>query len=76
MSTLPDTEIFAYAASEGLLVVSHDVNTMPASAFARLSARESFPGLFMTPQSSPIASIIDSLVMIWAASEFEEWRTR
>jgi len=74
ISTLPDTEILAYAAREGLLVVSHDVNTMPAAAFARLSAGGSFPGLFMAPQSSPIASIIDSLVLIWAASELEEWK--
>jgi hypothetical protein len=27
----------------------------------------------MAPQSSPIASIIDSLVLIWAASELEDW---
>ena len=73
MSTRPDSEILAYAASEGLLVVSHDVNTMPATAFARLSAGDSFPGLFMAPQSSPIASIIDSLMVVWAASELEEW---
>jgi hypothetical protein len=76
MNTVPDTEILAYAAREGLLVVSHDVNTMPAAAFARLSAGKSFPGLFMSPQSSPIASIIDSLVLIWAASELEEWQDR
>jgi hypothetical protein len=74
MSMRPDGEILAHAASEGLLVVSHDVNTMPAAAFTRLAAGESFPGLFMAPQSSPVASIIDSLVMIWAASELEEWR--
>jgi hypothetical protein len=74
MSTRPDSEILAYAASEGLLVVSHDVNTMPAAAYARLAAGESFAGLFMISQLSPIAPIIDSLVMIWAASEFEEWK--
>jgi hypothetical protein len=74
MSTRPDSEILAYAAIEGLLVVSHDVNTMPAAAFARLSAGDSLTGLFMVPQLSPIAPIIDSLVMIWAASELEEWK--
>ena len=47
MNMLPDAEILAYAAREGLLVVSHDVNTMPAAAFARLSAGGSFPGPFM-----------------------------
>jgi hypothetical protein len=74
MSTVTDSEVLAYAASEGLLVVSHDVNTMPAAAFARLSAGASLAGLFMVPQSSPIAPIIDSLVMIWAASELDEWK--
>ncbi len=73
MTALSDTEILAYAAREGLLVVSHDVNTMPAAAFIRLSRGESNTGLFMAPQSSPIASIIDSLVLIWAASELEDW---
>ena len=28
----------------------------------------------MAPQSSPIASIIDNLVLIWAASELQEWK--
>jgi hypothetical protein len=74
MSTRPDSEILEYAANEGLLVVSHDVNTMPATAFARLSAGGSFTGLFMVPQLSPIAPIIDGLVMVWAASDLEEWK--
>ena len=69
-----EEEILEYAASEGLLVVSHDVNTMPAAAYARLSISESFPGLLMVQQSSPVGSSIDSLVLIWAASELEEWK--
>jgi Domain of unknown function (DUF5615) len=76
MSMPPDDEILAHAASGGLLVVSHDVNTMPAAAFARLSAGESFAGLLMVPELSPIAPIIDNLVMIWAASELEEWKDK
>jgi hypothetical protein len=28
----------------------------------------------MAQQSSPIAPVIDTLVMIWAASEHEEWK--
>ena len=56
ISMRPDDEILAHAASEGLLVVSHDVNTMPSTAFTRLAAGKSFLGLFMVPQASPIAS--------------------
>ena len=74
MDGRPDAEILEYADRERWLVVSHDVNTMPAAAYARLSRGESFPGLFMVQQTSPIGPIIDSLVLIWAASELEDWK--
>lgn len=74
MAERSDEEILQYAENEGLLVVSHDVNTMPAAAFARLAAGHSFPGLFMVQQTLPIGSIVESLVLIWAASELEEWK--
>jgi hypothetical protein len=74
MDTRSDAEILEYAERERWLVVSHDVNTMPATAYGRLSRGESFPGLFMVQQTSPIGSVIDSLVLIWAASELEEWQ--
>lgn len=69
-----DAEILAFAESEGLLVVSHDVNTMPAAAYACLSAGESFPGLLMIQQTFPIWPAIESIVLIWSASELEEWK--
>ena len=72
----PDAEVLAHAEQEGLLIVSHDVNTMPAAAYARLSTSQSFPGLFMVPQSSPIRPAIESLLLIWSASELEEWKDR
>jgi predicted nuclease of predicted toxin-antitoxin system len=34
MSERPDVEILEYADREGLIVVSHDVNTMSAAAYA------------------------------------------
>lgn len=69
-----DERILDYAEREGLLVVSHDVNTMPAAAYARLGAGGSFPGLFMVQQTSPIGLVIENLVLIWSASELEEWK--
>ena len=76
MSSRPDDEILAFAATEGWLVVSHDVNTMPAAAFAHREAGDAFAGLFMVPQRSPISRIIDNIVMILAASELEEWKNQ
>jgi hypothetical protein len=74
MSERSDAEILGRAAQEQLLVVSHDVNTMPAAAYSRLSRGQSFPGLFMVQQTSPIGRIVQSLLLIWAASDLEEWK--
>jgi hypothetical protein len=73
LSDRPDTELLAYAAANGFLVVSHDVNTMVGHAYARLSAGDNMLGLLMVRQSDPIGPVIDSLVLIWCASDAEEW---
>lgn len=72
----PDAEVLAHAAAQELLVVSHDVNTMPAAAYDRLAAGELMAGLLMVKQLQPIGPVIDSLVLIWSASEAEEWQVR
>jgi predicted nuclease of predicted toxin-antitoxin system len=69
----PDDEVLKYAADQRLLVVSHDVNTMTAAAYARIEAGEPMPGLLMVRQTEPIAPIIESVLLIWTASEMEEW---
>jgi Domain of unknown function (DUF5615) len=74
MSRRPDEEIPEQADREERLVVSHDVNTMPAAAYAHLARGESFPGLFMVHQRTPIGPIVENLVLIWATSELEEWK--
>jgi hypothetical protein len=74
LSGRPDPEVLEYAAAQGLLLVSHDVNTMPAHAFARLAAGQPLAGLLMVRQTRPIGPVMDSLVLIWSASEAEEWR--
>jgi hypothetical protein len=59
---------------QGLLVVSHDVNTTPAEAWSRLAAGQPLSGLLMVHQRDPIGPVIDSLILIWSASEGEEWQ--
>src|SRR5262245_54138416 len=58
------------------LVISHDVNTMAVCAYERIEAEKPMGGLFMVHQWKPIGPVIDSLILIWAASEAEEWRDR
>jgi predicted nuclease of predicted toxin-antitoxin system len=68
-----DPEVLEYAAGDGLIIVSHDVNTMPAHATDRLARGDPIPGLIMIRQSLPLADAINNLTLIWSASESEEW---
>ena len=69
-----DPEVLAYAAEQRLLVVSHDVNTMPAHVRRRLTAGLPVAGLLTVRQTAPVADVIDSLVLVWSSSEAEEWQ--
>lgn len=68
-----DAEILEYAAKNDLIVVSHDVNTMPKQAYSRMTEGRTFPGLLMVRQTEPVKPVIESLLLIWASSEREEW---
>ena len=57
-------------------VVSHDVNTMKGTAEHRVAAAQGMKGLFLVPQSRRTRLIAESLVLIWAASQAEEWQDR
>ncbi len=74
MEEARDDEILEYADRERLLIVSHDVNTMPAAAYGRGAKGESFLGLLMVRQSLPVGKVIDDLLLIWSATELEEWK--
>jgi hypothetical protein len=76
MSNSSDAEILEYADRHGFIVVSHDVNTMPAEAYARLAAGKTIAGLLMVQQTHPAGLIIENLTLIWSASEAEEWKNQ
>jgi predicted nuclease of predicted toxin-antitoxin system len=68
-----DDEVLAYAAGQGMIVVSHDVNTMSAVGRRRVAAGEPMAGLLLTKQSNAVQRVVDSLILIWSASDAEEW---
>lgn len=72
---VPDIEVLGIAASERRILVSHDLDTMP-SAFERFAAGRECPGVLLVPQSIPIARAIELLILLWEASEAEEWAGR
>ena len=75
LSGRPDPDVLAIAAREGRILLTHDHKTMPRH-FADFISRTSSPGVFVIPQNVPVVDAIEELVMIWVASEADEWTNR
>jgi hypothetical protein len=75
LAGLKDPEVLALAAGEGRVLVSHDQKTMPKH-FAEFIVHTPSPGLLLIPQHLPIAAAVEDILLIWFASEVEEWVNR
>jgi hypothetical protein len=76
LSGTSDVELLQVAWDQEWLVVSHDVNTMKSDAENRIATGGEIHGLFLIAQKTGTKPAAESLALIWAASEFEEWRNR
>ena len=70
-----DMEVLALAAGEGRVLVTHDHQTMPRH-FAEFVALNTSPGVLLIPQHLSIAAAAEDLLLIWNATEGEEWINR
>jgi uncharacterized protein DUF5615 len=73
---VPDPEVLALAAAQSRILVSHDFQTMPRHFGNFLQAASSSPGVLLIPQHLPIGDAIEELVLIWSASNANEWQNR
>lgn len=64
LSGAPDTEILSIAAEMGRIVLTHDVQTMPAFAYDRTVAGEPMAGVVAVPASLALRTTIDELLLI------------
>jgi hypothetical protein len=72
-----DPVLLEFAAQQGRITISHDSETMIQHFWERVDAGKTAPGLFIVQQErSVIGRVIDLLVLVWAASEQEEWHNR
>jgi hypothetical protein len=72
-----DPALLELAAEQGRITISHDADTMTMHFWERIESGRSSPGLFIVPQEpSVIGRVIDSLLLVWVASDPEEWRNR
>jgi hypothetical protein len=69
---VPDPDVLEAAATEGRLLITHDQRTMPFH-FGQFVRRRKSPGVFIIPQRMGIGAAIEELLLIWAASDAEEW---
>lgn len=65
-----DPTILEWAASEGRILLTHDVNTMTDHAYDRVEQGLAMPGIFVVPHDVPMGQIIEDLLLI-AECSFE-----
>ncbi len=76
LSRTPDPELLAWAAANGRLVLTHDVNTLVGYAYQRIESGQPVPGVFVVPQSLAVGRAIEDLVLVVECSEQEEWQVQ
>jgi hypothetical protein len=72
---LSDPEVLRIASDAGRILLSHDRKTMPAH-LAKFRQTSSSPGVIIVSQDVDIGAAIEDLLIIWAASDAEEWQNR
>ncbi len=73
---VPDPAVLALAAEQDRILVTADLRTMPQHFGDFLVSHGYCPGVFLVKQRSPLAEVIDELVLVWAASDTDEWKNR
>ncbi|HBL13254.1 MAG TPA: hypothetical protein DD379_18015 [Cyanobacteria bacterium UBA11162] len=72
---LKDLEVLALTAQQGRILVTHDRKTMP-TYFAEFIALHQSAGVLIVSKKLAIEVVVDELVLIWSASNAQEWIDR
>jgi hypothetical protein len=73
---VPDLEVLAFATHQNRMLVTSDLKTMPHHFGSFLEANGQCAGVFLVKQRAPLADVIEALMLIWAASDGDEWKNR
>jgi hypothetical protein len=68
-----DPTVLEWAAKEGRVLLTHDVNTLTAFAYERIAAGLSLPGVFEVPLKVPIQIVIEDILLLAECSVEREW---
>jgi hypothetical protein len=72
---LNDREVLTVTAEQRRILVTHDRKTMPKH-FGEFIVDNKSPGVIVVPQTLQVVSVADDLLLIWHATESEEWINR
>jgi hypothetical protein len=72
---IEDPAFLQIAAEQDRILITYDRKTMKRHIDERRATGKAIPGVFILPdRASAIGDIIDWLLLVWTASEAEEWR--
>jgi Domain of unknown function (DUF5615) len=72
LAGLKDDDVLAVAARDGRVLVTHDQATMPRH-FAEFVRSQHSPGVIVVPQHLSLREAADDLILIWTATQANEW---
>ncbi len=68
-----DSEVLAWCYEEQRLLITHDVTTLRADAYARIEQGSSIAGVLLIPTQIPISVVLNELETIALCSQQEDW---
>jgi hypothetical protein len=68
-----DPDVLVRVAHESRLLVTHDFYDMPQH-FANFILEQISAGVLLVPQRLPVATVVEDLLLIWEATEAEDWQ--
>jgi hypothetical protein len=71
-----DPDVLAWAAEQNRVLLTHDAETMPSYAFARVDEGKPLSGVFIVPQDRPFGEVIEELRDLALYSLADEWNDR
>jgi hypothetical protein len=73
LSTTDDRIILAWAAEQGRILLTHDVETMTQYAYQRVQNGLTMPGVFEISRNVPVGLAIEEILLIAEGSFEGEW---
>lgn len=75
LKSMPDPQVLKLCADLGRILISQDRSTMPRH-FQHFAQNNVSPGVILLRGGISIRAAIDEIILIWSATEAEEWLNR